>query len=95
MSLTLTVNVELPVAVGVPVINPVELFIVRPAGSVPPITTQGNGPIPSLTVSPLLYGAVSSPPASVPLNVGRATIVIVPDRVVVTLFASVIWMVIG
>ncbi len=51
LSLTVTLNVEDPVLVGVPLMVPLDAFKVSPAGSDPRVTTQ------------LLYGAC--PPEAV------------------------------
>ena len=49
-SLTVTVNVLVPAAVGVPVILP-ELFMLRPAGSLPPVMLQEYGGTPLVAVN--------------------------------------------
>lgn len=40
LSLTVTLNVEVPVALGVPLMTPVDEFRDRPAGSNPVVTVQ-------------------------------------------------------
>jgi hypothetical protein len=59
-SVTLIVNV--PAAVGVPVTAPVEVFRVRPAGKVPLPIENVYGEVPPVTViGPLLNGTPTSP----------------------------------
>ena len=73
-SVTLILNV--PAAVGVPVIAPVLVFSVRPAGSVP-TTEKVYGAVPPVTVSaPLLNGTPTSPvvPVARQVNNGVGTI---------------------
>jgi len=49
-SVTLTVNEDVPVVVGVPLICP-ELLSVRPAGNEPEVTDQLYGVLPPLAAS--------------------------------------------
>jgi hypothetical protein len=49
-SVTFTVKVEVPAAVGVPAIAPVE-DNVRPAGNVPLVSVHDNGAVPPVVVS--------------------------------------------
>jgi hypothetical protein len=49
-SVTRAVKLEVPVAVGVPLITPVEVFKVRPAGS-EPVNDHEYGRVPPLAVS--------------------------------------------
>ena len=48
-SVTWAVKLEVPVAVGVPLITPVEEFKDRPAGRLPTVTAHVNGEVPPLT----------------------------------------------
>ena len=50
-SVTLTVKFDVPVAVGVPLMTPVLLFRLRPAGSDPLSMLQVTGLIPPLSAS--------------------------------------------
>lgn len=50
-SVTLTVNEDVPDAVGVPEIAPVEAFSVSPAGSEPLLTDHEYGVVPPLACS--------------------------------------------
>lgn len=50
-SFTWTVNEKLPVWLGVPLIWPVEAFIVRPGGKEPEVTDQVYGAVPPLAVN--------------------------------------------
>ena len=49
-SVTWSVKVDVPAAVGVPVISPVEGSTARPAGRVPPVTDHVGLPVPPVTV---------------------------------------------
>src|SRR5579872_2103275 len=60
-SVTLTVKLDVPAAVGVPESTPVEALSVIPAGSVPLLTDQVYGAVPPLTVSVNEYAAPTSP----------------------------------
>jgi hypothetical protein len=62
VSVTRTVKLNVPVAVGVPEITPVPLFKERPAGNAPTVTDQLNGVVPPLAASVWLYAAVSVAP---------------------------------
>jgi hypothetical protein len=57
----LTVNLDVPIAVGVPDITPVVSFKLRPAGSVPPDIDQVIGVVP-VAVSVWLYDCPVMPP---------------------------------
>ena len=50
-SVTLTVKLEVPSAVGVPASTPVDAFRVIPAGGVPLLTDQVYGAVPPVAVS--------------------------------------------
>ena len=50
-SVTCTVKLAVPLVVGVPLISPVELFSVSPAGNEPVLMDQVYGPAPPLAVS--------------------------------------------
>jgi hypothetical protein len=54
-SATITVNVEVPFTVGVPMISPLDELIERPAGNDPELIDQVYGAKPPLTVSPPEY----------------------------------------
>src|SRR5690348_1502013 len=84
---------KLPAAVGVPVTAPVEVFSVRPAGSVP-TTENVNGAVPPVTVkAPLLNGTPTSPVVPEARHVSEGGGVIEYGQVVVaaTPLASVTW----
>ena len=49
-SVTCTVKLDVPVPVGVPLISPLELFSVSPAGNEPVLIDQVYGPAPPLAV---------------------------------------------
>jgi hypothetical protein len=75
LSLALTVNVLVPVAVGVPVITPPELRL-NPAGSAPDTLDHVYGPIPPLAVSFAENGLVTLPvsvPGAVSVSGGAMT----------------------
>ena len=63
---SVTVNVTPPdaVAVGVPVIAPVDAFSVNPAGRLPPVTVHVYGEVPPLTASEALYAVPTVPAGS-------------------------------
>ena len=50
-SVTVTVKLEVPTAVGLPVMAPVVSFSVSPAGRVPVVTVQLYGDVPPLAAS--------------------------------------------
>jgi len=58
--------------VGVPLITPVLLFMLKPAGNVPTLMLHVNGALPPLAVKPLLYAAPIVPSNGVPLSDGTA-----------------------
>ena len=59
LSVTVTVAVDVPAAVGVPLtVQPVS---VRPAGSAPPVTVQTYGAVPPVTPIVPVYGTPTSP----------------------------------
>ena len=71
VSVTLTVNEEVPPVVGVPVIAPVEVFSASPAGSEPPGSIdQVVGNVPPVACKVALYETPTAPP-------GRLVVVIV------------------
>jgi hypothetical protein len=49
-SVTVAVKVNVPTAVGVPEITPVELFSVSPAGSAPEVTLHAQGVAPPAAI---------------------------------------------
>ena len=63
-SVTLTVKLDVPAAVGVPDSTPVEAFRVIPAGSVPALTDHAYGAVPPLTVSVSEYHRPPHPTAA-------------------------------
>jgi hypothetical protein len=67
-SVTLIVNE--PPAVGVPVIAPVDVFNVKPGGKVPVATEKVNGGVPPVTV---IAGLLNGKPASPELVVGHVS----------------------
>ena len=66
----LTVKVEVPAAVGVPLISPVSLFRLRPAGRLPPFSTLHVMGVVPVAVRIWLY-------ASPTLPSGRVSVVMV------------------
>jgi hypothetical protein len=65
-SFTVTVNVTLPAAVGVPVIAPVDAFKLKPGGNVPVVTVHVSGATPPTDASVTEYAVPTVAPASVP-----------------------------
>ena len=63
-SFTCTVNDAVPNVVGVPLICPVELFSVRPAGKEPEVIVQVYGVVPPLACSVVEYAVPVVPPGS-------------------------------
>ena len=51
VSCTCTVKFDVPAALGVPLIAPVDAFNVRPAGRVPTVTLHVSGVFPPVAVS--------------------------------------------
>jgi len=78
LSLTVTLNEELPAVVGVPPITPVEAFRDKPAGSEPLATVQlPYGGVPPAAASVCEYATPTSPLGSEAVVIsGPATIVI-------------------
>jgi hypothetical protein len=92
-SVTLIVNA--PLEVGVPVIAPVVEFRLRPAGSVPVATENVYGAVPPVTViAGLLNASPTSPELTVEqVTVGGGTMVKGQLPVATTPLASLTWMV--
>ena len=65
-SFTVTVNVTLPAAMGVPVIAPVDAFKLNPGGSVPVVTVHVFGATPPADASVTEYAVPTVAPASAP-----------------------------
>ena len=61
-SVTVTVKSKVPVAVGVPVIDPSAAAKLRPGGKVPDATDQVNGAVPPSTLNTLAEYATHSVP---------------------------------
>ncbi len=80
LSFTVTLNEDVPVVVGVPLMTPLVAFRDNPAGSDPPVTVQVYGGVPPLGVKVWEYATPTSPPGrDVVVMVGSAAIVM--DRV--------------
>src|SRR3990172_9620916 len=60
-SVALTVKFEVPAAVGVPLISPVALLRLSPAGSAPTVTAHVTGDLPPLLASVWLYARFTVP----------------------------------
>src|ERR1017187_8037774 len=77
LSLTVTVKMNVPEAVGVPEMAPVEALIARPPGRPPP-TDHGYGVVPPLTDTPCAY--------PVPMVAEGSEVVVIesPDAAAVT-----------
>ena len=91
-SVTLTVNVNAPGAVGVPPSEPADAFSVIPPGSVPVEIDQVNVPFPPAATSGWLYAVPTVPLSSVAVvMVNAAVTVMVNDAVVVRPAASAAW----
>ena len=77
-SVTLAVKGKGPVAVGVPVMAPLDAFNCKPPGKAPEMTVQVNGLVPPATCKVAEYAGPAWPPARVVvLTVGAATTVTV------------------
>ena len=63
-SVTCTVNEAVPAAVGVPLICPVELLSVSPAGREPALIDQLYGVVPPLACNVVEYAVPTVPPGS-------------------------------
>jgi len=63
-----TVKLLVAAVVGVPLITPVLLFMLKPAGNVPTLMLHVNGALPPLAARPLLYAAPTVALANVPLS---------------------------
>src|ERR1017187_6760218 len=83
--------VKVPAAVGVPVMAPVLVLTVRPAGSVPVATEKVNGPVPPETVMAGLLNATPTSPefTAEQVSQGPATMVKGQVPVATTPFLSV------
>ncbi len=65
LSVTLTVNVDSPACVGVPVSPPVVLFKLNPAGSMPVVTAHAAyTSVPPVASNVWLYAASTTPEGS-------------------------------
>src|SRR5580700_5902662 len=60
-SVTFTVKLDVPAAVGVPDNTPVEPFSVIPSGRLPLLTDQVYGPVPPATANVTEYAVFTSP----------------------------------
>jgi hypothetical protein len=60
-SVTFTVKFDVPAIVGVPVIAPVDVFRLSPAGSVPAERLQEYGVVPPVAASDVLYADCACP----------------------------------
>src|SRR5580700_10808101 len=60
-SVTFTVKLDVPAAVGVPDNAPVEAPSVIPSGRLPPLTDQAYGPVPPETANVVEYAVFTSP----------------------------------
>jgi hypothetical protein len=90
---TWTVKFDVPAAVGVPLITPVEAFRLNPAGRVPAETDQLYGVVPPVAVIVWLY-AVPTVPAGSGLAVeivGAATGLTVREKAFVAVPPPVTW----
>jgi hypothetical protein len=90
-SVAVTVTVKSPAPVGVPLIDPVEPLMVTPAGRLPALIAQVNGPVPPDTVGCWLSGTPTSPVAGAKATVGLAAIAIVTALLAIWPLASVTW----
>jgi len=63
-----TVKLLVPPVVGVPLITPVPLFILRPEGNAPALILHTNGDFPPLAVKLPLYADPIVPSNRVPLS---------------------------
>jgi hypothetical protein len=63
-SVTITVKLEVATVVGVPVIAPVAVFSVSPAGRVPTETDQAYGVVPPVAARVWLYAVPTVPAGS-------------------------------
>jgi hypothetical protein len=95
-SFTVTVNVTLPAAVGVPVIAPVDAFRLSPGGSVPVVTVHVSGVTPPTDASVTEYAVPTVAPASAPAVVviprftGTFTVTVPTTPVVATDVAVIV-----
>src|SRR6185437_5503051 len=76
-STSLTVNVNVPAAVGVPEMAPVAALKVRPAGSEPLEIFVVNAGVPPAETIVVLYGDPTIPTGGAPISVGSGLTVIV------------------
>src|SRR3972149_3381053 len=81
---------DVPEAVGVPLITPLELFNVRPAGNVPTVTDQAIGLLPPVDTSVWLYAIFTVPSESDDVVIDSALYIVIDRaRLAVAEFASV------
>src|SRR4030067_826349 len=89
-SVALTVKFEVPAAVGVPLISPVVLLRLSPAGSAPTVTAHVIGALPPLPASVWLYARFTVPSESDTVVItGYALTMIDKTLVAVALLSSV------
>ena len=88
-SLTCIVKDAVPAVVGVPLICPVELFSVRPAGKEPEMIAQVYGVVPALACSVVEYAVPTVPPGSdVVVTIGGCAATVILKALVPVLFAA-------
>lgn len=93
-SVTLMVKVEVPDAVGVPVIAPDDAFKVRPAGREPVLTLHVYGVVPPVACTVAEYAVPTVPPARLDVEIANcpaAATAMLKDWVAVLLLASCTW----
>ena len=71
MSLTVTVKLVVPAAVGVPEITPVDAFRVNPAASDPELTDQVSLPVPPVAASCVVYAEPTTPGGRLAVETAR------------------------
>ena len=68
-----TVKLTVPGVVGVPLITPVEVLSVKPAGSEPAVTAKVNGPVPPGAMVWLYDNPVVAPGCAPAVKLGGVT----------------------
>jgi hypothetical protein len=86
-SFTCTVKFEVPAAVGVPVMAPVALLIVRFEGSDPLLIVNAYPPLPPLAPTLPVYGAFTTPLGRLVVVIDNADVMVI-DRFAVAVFAE-------
>ena len=91
-SFAVIVRLEVPVAVGVPLMTPVAGLRARPEGRVPAVMLKVYGVVPPVACTVVVYGVPMVPPGGFALTIARAVPVpgpVLPAAKMVTVLVAV------